>query len=120
MGKEGLGLLLHLRVELITTEPEHLIRLRENTKHYKDGLEKLGIDTWGSQTAAVPLVIGDKVKAYRIWEELIAQGVFTTISLPPSVPPKKELLRTAISAAHTTEDIDQGLDRLAAAFNKFS
>ena len=107
-------------LELITTEPEHLIRLRENTKHYKDGLEKLGIDTWGSQTAAVPLVIGDKVKAYRIWEELIAQGVFTTISLPPSVPPKKELLRTAISAAHTTEDIDQGLDRLAAAFNKFS
>ena len=107
-------------LELITTEPEHLIRLKENTKHYKDGLEKLGIDTWGSQTAAVPLVIGDKVKAYRIWEELIAQGVFTTISLPPSVPPKKELLRTAISAAHTTEDIDQGLDRLAAAFNKFS
>jgi 7-keto-8-aminopelargonate synthetase-like enzyme len=107
-------------LELITAEPEHLIRLRKNTKHYKDGLEKLGIDTWGSQTAAVPLVIGDKVKAYRIWEELIAQGVFTTISLPPSVPPKKELLRTAISAAHTIEDIDQGLDRLAAAFNKFS
>lgn len=106
-------------LELITTEPEHLIRLRENTKHYKDGLEKLGVDTWCSQTAAVPLVIGDKVKAYRIWEELIAQGVFTTISLPPSVPPKKELLRTAISAAHTIEDIDQGLDLLASAINKF-
>ena len=106
-------------LELITAEPEHLIRLRQNTEHYKNGLETLGIDTWGSQTAAVPLVIGDKVKAYRIWEELIAQGVFTTISLPPSVPPKKELLRTAISAAHTIEDIDQGLDRLATTINKF-
>jgi 7-keto-8-aminopelargonate synthetase-like enzyme len=106
-------------LELIKAEPEHLIRLRQNTEHYKNGLETLGIDTWGSQTAAVPLVIGDKVKAYRIWEELIAQGVFTTISLPPSVPPKKELLRTAISAAHTIEDIDQGLDRLATTINKF-
>jgi 8-amino-7-oxononanoate synthase len=106
-------------LELIATEPEHLIRLINNTKHYKSGLEKLGIDTWGSQTAAVPLIIGDRLKAYKIWKELIAQGVFTTISLPPSVPPNKELLRTAISSAHTIEDIDQGLDRLATAFNKF-
>ena len=106
-------------LELITTEPEHLIRLINNTKHYKSGLEKLGINTWGSQTAAVPLIIGDRLKAYKIWKELIAQGVFTTISLPPSVPPNKELLRTAISSAHTIEDIDQGLDRLATAFNKF-
>ena len=106
-------------LELITMEPEHLIRLRQNTRHYKNGLKTLGIDIWGSQTAAVPLVIGDKVKAYRVWEELIARGVFTTISLPPSVPPKKELLRTAISASHTIEDIDQGLDRLATTINKF-
>ena len=106
-------------LELITTDSEHLNQLRKNTDYYKAGLESLDIDTWGSQTAAVPLIIGDRVKAYRIWEELIAQGVFTTISLPPSVPPKKELLRTAISAAHTIEDIDQGLDRLAGAFKKF-
>ena len=106
-------------LELIIKEPEHLIQLRKNTEHYKNGLKKIGIDIWDSQTAAVPLIIGDKVKAYRIWEELIAQGVFTTISLPPSVPPNKELLRTAISAAHTIEDIDQGLDRLAIAFDKF-
>ncbi len=106
-------------LELIKAEPEHLTRLINNTKHYKSGLEKLGIDTWGSQTAAVPLIIGDRLKAYKIWKELIAQGVFTTISLPPSVPPNKELLRTAISAAHTVEDIEQGLDRLGTAFNKF-
>jgi len=105
--------------ELIKAEPEHLTRLINNTKHYKNGLEKLGINTWGSQTAAVPLIVGDRLKAYRIWKELITQGVFTTISLPPSVPPNKELLRTAISAAHTIEDIDLGLDRLATAFNKF-
>jgi 7-keto-8-aminopelargonate synthetase-like enzyme len=107
-------------LKLIRTEPEHLIRLRKNTDDYKAGLKELGVDTWDSQTAAVPLVIGDKVKAYRLWEELIRQGVFTTISLPPSVPPKKELLRTAISAAHTAEDIDQALERLAAALKKCS
>lgn len=106
-------------LELIKNEPEHLDKLRKNSIYYKAGLKKLGIDTWGSQTAAVPLVISDKVKAYRIWEELLRLGVFTTISLPPSVPPKKELLRTAVSAAHTTDDIDQALDHLAHAIAKF-
>lgn len=93
-------------LELLQSEPEHLERLWANTARYNALLKDLGLDTWGSVTPAVPIIIGDKVKAYRFWQELIKEGIFTTVSLPPAVPPKKELIRTAISARHSDEDFD--------------
>lgn len=103
---------------LLQEDPSLLERLRENTARYKRGLGELGIDTWQSETAAVPLVLGEKVKTYRFWEELLRLGVFTTISLPPSVPPKKALIRTAVSAAHSPADIDQALECISLALKK--
>ncbi len=94
-------------LDLLQTEPEHLQRLWANTRRYNDILQSLGLDTWGSVTPAVPIIIGDKVKAYRFWQELIKEGIFTTVSLPPAVPPKKELIRTAVSARHSEEDFDR-------------
>ena len=42
------------------------------------------------------------------------EGIFATLSLPPAVPPKKDLIRTAISAMHSDED----LEKIADAFKK--
>ncbi len=105
-------------LELIQTEPHLLQQLRNNMTRYKEGLKALEVDIWESETAAVPLVIGDKVKAYRFWEELLRLGVFTTISLPPSVPPQKDLIRTAVSAAHSSADIDSALECIRKALKK--
>lgn len=102
-------------LELLQNEPEHLQRLWRNTRRYKAALAELGFNTWGSETPAVPIVIGDKVKAYRFWQELLQLGVFTTISLPPSVPPKKDLIRTAVSAAHTEDDLEQAIEAITKA-----
>lgn len=103
-------------IDLIQSEPEHLERLWSNTKRYNSILNGLGLDTWGSETPAIPVVIGEKLKAYRFWQELLKEGIFTTVSLPPAVPPKKDLIRTAISAAHSDEDID----KITEAFEKVS
>lgn len=105
-------------LELLQNEPEHLRRLWANTRRYKAALAELGLDSWGSETPAVPIVIGDKVKAYRFWQELLQLGIFTTISLPPSVPPKKELIRTAISAAHSEDDLDCAIEAIAKAVRR--
>lgn len=99
-------------LELLQTEPEHLQRLWNNTRRYKLMLEDLGLDTWDSQTPAIPLVLGDKHLAYRFWQELLKEGIFTTVSLPPAVPPKKDLIRTAITAGHSEEDLEKIEDAL--------
>ena len=102
-------------LDLLRNEPEHLEKMRTNTLNYKTALSQLGFDTWQSETPAVPVVVGDKVKAYRLWQELLRLGVFTTMSLPPSVPPGKELIRTAVSAAHSEADLEFAVDCFARA-----
>jgi 8-amino-7-oxononanoate synthase len=99
-------------LDIIQTEPGHLARLQENTRRYRQILVDLGLDTWGSATPAIPVVIGDKHKAYTFWQALTEKGVFTVMSIAPAVPPGKDLIRTAISAGHT----DAQLEQIAAAF----
>jgi 8-amino-7-oxononanoate synthase len=101
-------------LQVLQGEPQHLQRLWDNTQKYKAILHDLNLDTWGSETPATPVVIGEKRKAYHFWQELMKEGVFTTVSLPPAVPPKKDLIRTAISAGHSDED----LEKIADAFQK--
>jgi 8-amino-7-oxononanoate synthase len=99
-------------LDIIQTEPQHLARLQENTRRYRQILVDLGLDIWGSATPAIPVVIGDKHKAYTFWQALMEKGVFTVMSIAPAVPPGKDLIRTAISAGHT----DAQLEQIAAAF----
>lgn len=99
-------------LDIIQTEPEHLERLWKNQKRYIAMLTSLGLDTWGSETPAVPIVIGDKQRAYAFWQALLEKNVFTVMSIAPAVPVGKDLIRTAISAGHT----DEQLDRIGDAF----
>jgi len=105
-------------LDVLIDEPEHRARLWENTRYYLDGLKQLGIDTWGSETPAVPLVVGDRERTYRIWKQLLKEGVFTVMAIAPAVPPGKDLLRTAISARLTRQELDRVLEAIGKAFKK--
>lgn len=105
-------------LEVIKSEPEHLARLWDNTRYYKQILDQLGVDYWGSQTPAVPIVIGDREKAYFAWKKIWDAGLFTVLSIAPAVPPGKDLIRTAVSARHTHEDIDRLGEAIAKALGK--
>ena len=98
-------------IDVMQSEPEHLERLWRNTRRYREMLNGLGLDTWESETPAVPIVLGSKELVYRFWQALLEQGIFTVMSIAPAVPAGKDLIRTAISAMHT----DEQLDRIAAA-----
>ncbi|MDF3057813.1 MAG: 8-amino-7-oxononanoate synthase [Rariglobus sp.] len=105
-------------LDIIQNEPEHLDRLWRNTRRYIAMLQSLGLDTWGSETPAVPIVLGDKQRAYAFWQALLEKGVFTVISIAPAVPPGKDLIRTAISAGHTDEQLDRIGEAMAYALKK--
>jgi len=94
-------------LEIMQTEPEHLERLWKNTKRYRDMLHSLGLDTWESETPAIPIILGSKERVYLFWKALLEKGVFTVMSIAPAVPAGKDLIRTAISAQHTDAQIDR-------------
>jgi 8-amino-7-oxononanoate synthase len=105
-------------LEVMRSEPQHLERLWANTKKYKAMLKSLGLDTWESETPAVPIVLGSKERVYMFWRALLDQGVFTVLSIAPAVPPGKDLIRTAISAMHTDEQLEKIGDAMAYALKK--
>lgn len=107
-------------LDVLINEPEHRARLWENTRYYLKGLRELGIDTWGSETPAVPLVVGDRERTYRIWKQLLKDGVFTVMAIAPAVPPGKDLLRTAVSARLSRQDLDKALEAIGRAFKKLA
>ncbi len=94
-------------LDIMQSEPQHLERLWRNTKRYREMLKGLGLDTWGSETPAVPIVLGSKELVYRFWQALLDKGVFTVMSIAPAVPPGKDLIRTAVSALHSDEDLEK-------------
>ena len=94
-------------LRVLQDEPEHRERLFKNLDRYRSILSDLQLDTWQSETPAIPIVLGEKEKVYYFWKALLEKGIYTIISIAPGVPPGKDLIRTAISAAHTDEDLDR-------------
>jgi len=105
-------------LEIMQTEPEHCERLWENTKKYRAILKNLGLDTWESETPAVPILLGSKERAFMFWRALREKGIFAVLSIAPAVPVGKDLVRTAISAQHTDEQLDKIADAMAYAVKR--
>jgi 8-amino-7-oxononanoate synthase len=103
---------------LMQSEPQHLEQLWANTRKYRAMLKSLGLDTWESETPAVPIVLGSKERVYPFWKALLDKGVFTVMSIAPAVPAGKDLIRTAISAMHTEEQLEKIADAMAYAVKK--
>jgi 8-amino-7-oxononanoate synthase len=49
----------------------------------------------------------DEQVAVAEWNQLMDEGVYVNLALPPATPQAKSLLRLSLSAAHTEADIDQ-------------
>ncbi|MBS0633211.1 MAG: aminotransferase class I/II-fold pyridoxal phosphate-dependent enzyme [Verrucomicrobia bacterium] len=105
-------------LEIMQTEPQHHERLVANTRKYRAMLKNLGLDTWESETSAIPIVLGSKERVYLFWKALLEKGVFTVLSIAPAVPAGKDLIRTAVSAMHTDEQLDKIGDAMAYALKK--
>ena len=76
-------------LEIMQTEPEHLERLWANTRKYRAMLKSLGLDTWESETPAVPIVLGSKERVYPFWKALLEKGVFTVMSIARRYQPAR-------------------------------
>ncbi|MEL0004139.1 MAG: 8-amino-7-oxononanoate synthase, partial [Rhodospirillales bacterium] len=45
-------------------------------------------------------------RAARAWNALLQLGVYVNLAIPPGTPNSKSLLRSSVSAAHTSDQID--------------
>ena len=55
----------------------------------------------------------DQETAVTFWKMLLEGGLYLNLALPPATPTNVRLLRTSVSAAHTTAQIDTALEIFA-------
>lgn len=101
-------------VDLLETSTELVDRLWANARYFQDQLRKMGLDTGHSETPITPVMLGEAPLAQQFSRELFAENIFAMSLGFPTVPKGKARIRVMISAAHSQDDLNQGL----AAFEK--
>ena len=81
-------------------------------------MEKNGFDTGQSATPITPVMLGEAPLAQAMSKELFESGIFATPIGYPTVPKGKARIRVMISAAHSKDDLDEGLEKFAEAGKK--
>ncbi|HET6320141.1 MAG TPA: aminotransferase class I/II-fold pyridoxal phosphate-dependent enzyme [Chloroflexota bacterium] len=102
-------------IDVLEKEPQHVQRLWENTRYWKQQLQQLGFDTGRSETPIVPVMLGESHVAKRFSERLFELGVFALPIVFPMVARDKARIRTIMNAGLTRDDLDQALQAFATA-----
>jgi glycine C-acetyltransferase len=93
-------------LDVLASSDDLRARLRENTAWFRERMTGLGFDVLPGDHPIVPVMIGDAARAARLADLLLAKGVYVIGFSYPVVPVGKARIRTQVSAAHTTDDLE--------------
>jgi glycine C-acetyltransferase len=99
-------------LELAEEQPELRKALWRNTARFRGALRELGLTVLGDEHPIAPVLLEDAQLAARFAERLLDEGVYAVAFSYPVVPRAQARIRTQVSAAHETGQ----LDAAAAAF----
>lgn len=97
-------------VDILESSTELVDRLWDNARYFKSEMKRLGFDTGKSETPITPIMLGDEVLTRKFSQQLFQNGVFAMGITYPTVAKGKARIRVMISAAHSREDLDRGIE----------
>jgi glycine C-acetyltransferase len=96
-------------LDLLQSGGELRETLRQNAKHFRQGIMQAGFDLVPGDHPIIPVMTGDAVLATRLAAGLMAEGLYVTAFSYPVVPKGKARIRTQMSAAHTRQQLDHAI-----------
>ena len=87
--------------------------LQAHARRFRAGVEKAGFKVLPGETPIIPVMLGDARLAQGLAQALDERGVFVAGFFFPVVPKGAARIRTQMSAALTTEDIDFAVSAFA-------
>ena len=93
-------------LDILSASTELRDKLHANTKYFREELAKLGLDVLPGTHPIVPVMLYDAHVASDFAKRMLEKGVYVIGFSFPVVPENKARIRTQVSAAHTTEDLD--------------
>ena len=101
----------------LEAEPERAAAARENAAYLVRELASRGVAA-STQSAIVPIPVGDETAAVRASERLLAEGVWIPAIRYPTVARGAARLRASVMSAHTREDLAFAVAAVARALGR--
>lgn len=94
-------------------------RLWANVRYLARGLEGVGANLQGTETASVPVMIGNDGVMFRFTQDLISEGIFTFPAVYPTVPKDRATFRLALQSQHSKKDLDHTVEVFGRLLRKY-
>ena len=92
---------------VLRRSPELRDQLWNNANRLYERLSQLGLNLGPEPSPVIAAMLTDVDEALALWTGLLERGVYVNLVFPPATPNGSYLLRCSVSAAHTTDQIDQ-------------
>ncbi len=105
-------------IRILKSEPERLAHLWEVTNYALKRFREEGFEIGDTQSPIIPLYVRDVEKTFLVTAKAFEEGVFINPVIPPACAPQDTLVRFALMANHTIEEVDRGVKILAKVFKE--
>lgn len=85
-------------------------KLRANSQYFRQAMTQHGFDLVPGEHPIIPVMLGDAALAKNMADALLHEGLYVIGFSFPVVPMGQARIRTQMSAAHTTKQLDQAIE----------
>lgn len=105
-------------LRIIKSEPERLEALWDVTNYALTRFRQAGFEIGETESPIIPLYVRDQEKTFIVVARAFEEGVFINPVIPPACAPTDTLVRFALMANHTHEQVDLAVERLTKVFKE--
>ena len=103
-------------LHIIKAEPERMERLWNTTNYALRRFREEGFEIGDTESPIIPLYVRDVEKTFIVTKLAFDNGVFINPVIPPACAPQDTLVRFALMATHTQEQVEKGVQVLKKVF----
>ncbi len=103
-------------LHIIQEEPERIEKLWKVTRYALRRFQEEGFEIGDTESPIIPLYVRDIDKTFLVTSLAFDAGVFINPVIPPACAPQDTLVRFALMATHTEEQVERGVMKLKKIF----
>ena len=105
-------------LRIFQNEPERQENLWKITNYALESFRQAGFEIGETESPIIPLYVRDAEKTFLSTKMAFDEGVFINPVIPPACAPQDTLLRFALMATHTKEQVDIAVEKLTKIFKQ--
>ena len=105
-------------LHIIQQEPERLEALWSVTNYALKRFREEGFEIGDTESPIIPLYVRNTDKTFMAVAKAFNEGVFINPVIPPACAPQDTLVRYALMATHTREQVDESVEKLKKVFKE--